>query len=274
MKKLLAIVMMLVIFFAMFFYGCKNSDQKDYISELTKEEAAKEVNLKIASDSIVYLSFGGLALGESATPMINKATKDKKIWDIKQNKGDGIISFKSNIFLPKQKSPLCVDVVVSTFNDSISRIFIISEDYVTHQELIDLYRSKYTDKYASSLQWSSIWGNNEFFLHENSDLWDRDANHDGRSWNFNNQSIHVINEYTIEEHIYLKDSRMKSPENRYGKSYTKYFMRVIILYNDNKLCKEAEGYKKAVNAQLKIELQNEREKEQTQQQIKASEQDI
>ena len=273
MNKLIAIVMMFVISFAVLFYGCKKSDHNDY-GELAKEEAEIEANLKIASDSMVSLSFCGITLGEPISPMLSKAMKDKKIWDIKQNRGNGVICFKSNIYLPKRENPLCVDVLVSTFNDSISSIFIISEDYVTHQELIDLYTSKYTDKYASSLQWSSFWGNNEFFLHENVDLWNIDANHNGKSWNFNNQSIHVINEYTTEEHIYLKDSRMKSPENRYGKSHTNYFMRVIILYNDNKLCKEAEEYRKAVNSRLKTELQNESERKQTQQQIKASEQDI
>lgn len=206
-----------------FLVSCQCSNRSDYISKSVKEEAEIEANLKIASDSIVSLSFCGLTLGEPISPMINKAVKDKKIWDVKQNRGDGIVHFKSNIFLPQRENPLCVSVVATSFQDSISRICLVSEDYTTYQQLIDLYISRYNDKYASSLQWSYIWGNNEFFLHKNVNLWDRESRHDGKSWTFKNQSLHVVHEYTTEEHIYLKDSRMKSPENRYGVSRTNYF---------------------------------------------------
>lgn len=273
MRKLI-VMLLLAIPIIIIFYGCENSNKKDYISDIKKTQAQKDADLAIASDSIVRLSFWGLVLGETASPMIDKAIKDKKIWDVKQNREDGIVSFKSNIFLPEQEHPLCVDVIVTTFNDSISRICLVSENYKTHQELIDLYISKYKDKYASSLKWAFIWGNNEFFLHGNVELWDRDANHDGKSWCFNNQSIHVIHEYTTEEQIYLKDSRMKSPENRYGKSSTDYFKRVIILYNDNKLCRKAEAYQKAVETQRNEERQKERKERIIQQSIKAKNQDI
>lgn len=265
MKKLIAIVMMmLVISFAMFFYGCKNSDHKDYISELAKEKEEREANLRIASDSIVSLSFCGLTLGEPVSPMLSKAIKDKKIWDVRQKNGDGVIRFKSNIFLPQQENPLCVDVVVTTFNDSISSICLISEDYGTHQELIDLYISKYNDKYAS------LWDNR-------AELWENNARrsgNDSKVWTFQNQTLRVSNFYEEERENYVKDSRMKSPENRYGVKYTKYFKSIVILYSDIKLCEKAEEYQKAVESQLKVELQEESERKQKQQQIKAETQDI
>ena len=96
MNKLIAIVMMFVISFAVLFYGCKKSDHNDY-GELAKEEAEIEANLKIASDSMVSLSFCGITLGEPISPMLSKAMKDKKIWDIKQNRGNGVICFRSNV---------------------------------------------------------------------------------------------------------------------------------------------------------------------------------
>lgn len=265
MKKLTVIVtMVFTISFAMLFYGCKDSDQKDYTSELTKAEVEREANLKIASDSIVYLSFGGLALGEPANTMINKATKDKIIWDVKQNRENGIIRFKSNIYLPKRENPLCLDAVVTTFNDSISSICLISEDYETHQELIDLYISKYDDKYAS------VWDNRAESWENNT----RRLGNDSKIWTFQNQTLRLSNFYEEERENYIKDSRMKSPENRYGVQYTKYFKSVVVLYNDIKLCKKAEEYQKALEKQIEIEQQKEHEERIIRQNIKAATQDI
>ena len=273
MKKLLT-MMLIPVAIVYFFAGCQGSNKKGQVSDYEKEQAEKEANLKTASDSIVSLSFGGLILGQPISSMINKAVKDRKIWDIKQNRGDNIVRFKSNIFLPEQESPLCVDIVVTSFQDSIARICLVSEDYTTYQQLIDLYTSRYNDKYASSLQWSNIWGNNEFFLHKDVDLWDRNASHDGRSWLFNNQSLHVVHEYTTEEQVYLKDSRMKSPENRYGTTRTNYFKRVIILYNDNELCKKVEEYLKSVEIQSKADEQRKLEIARGNQIDRVSNQDI
>ena len=114
MKKLLT-VMLIPVAIVYFFAGCQGSNKKGQVSDYEKEQAEKEANLKTASDSIVSLSFGGLILGQPISSMINKAVKDKKIWDIKQNRGDNIVRFKSNIFLPEQESPLCVDIVVTSF---------------------------------------------------------------------------------------------------------------------------------------------------------------
>lgn len=264
--------MLITICFLMSFYGCNNSNQKDYLKEVESEQERKNANLAIASDSIVSLSFCGLNLGEPVSPMINNAIKDKKIWDVKTE--EGIVRFKTNIFLSERENPLCVDVVATSFNDSIARICLVSEDYNTYQQLIELFISRYNDKYMSSLQWSYIWGNNEIFLHKNVNLWDRDASHDGKSWAFNNQSLHVVHEYTTEEHLILKDSRMKSPENRYGVNRTNNFKRVIILYNDNKLCKKAEEHQKAVEVKINAAKRNEIEAKRQKQIDNALKQDI
>ena len=111
-------------------------------------------------------------------------------------------------------------------------------------------------------------------MHKDVDLWDRNASHDGRSWLFNNQSLHVVHEYTTEEQVYLKDSRMKSPENRYGTTRTNYFKRVIILYNDNELCKKVEEYLKSVEIQSKADEQRKLEIARGNQIDRVSNQDI
>lgn len=257
---------MMLIFVSIVFFlvSCQCSNRKDYISEYAKEEAEREANLKIASDSIVSLSFCGLTLGEPISQMINKAIKDKKIWDVKQNRGDGIVRFKSNIFLPQRENPLCVDAVAALFNDSISSICVTSEDYETHQELIDLYVSRYNDKYAS------LWGNR-------AELWENNAKRSGsdsKTWTFKNQTLRVSNFYEEERENYVKDPRMKSPENRYGIKYTKYFKSIVILYNDIKLCEKAEEYQKAIEESIKVGKDREIEIKRELQINKASNQDI
>ena len=62
---------------------------------------------------------------------------------------------------------------------------------------------------------------------------------------------------------YVKDPRMKSPENRYGIKYTKYFKSIVILYNDIKLCKKSEEYQNAVEAKINAAKRNEIEAKRT-----------
>ena len=45
--------------------------------------------------------------------------------------------------------------------------------------------------------------------------------------------------YETEQKVYVKDSRMKSPENRYEVKSTNYFKAVVILSNDKDLCERA-----------------------------------
>ncbi len=261
MKKLLAI-MFIAIYFIMFLYGCKNSNQKDYLKEVENEQAEKNANLAIASDSIVCLSFCGLNLGKLISPMISSAIKDKKIWDVKT--GEGIVRFKTNIFLSERENPLCVDVVATLFNDSISSICVVSEDYETHQELIDLYVSRYNDKYAS------LWDNRV-------ELWENNAKRSGSSsktWTFKNQTLRVSNFYEEERENYIKDPRMKSPENRYGIKYTKYFKSIVILYNDINLCEKAEEFQNAVKEKIDAAKKNEIEAKRKKQIDNALKQDI
>ena len=261
MKKLLA-MMLITICFIMSFYGCNSTNQKDYLKEVESEQERKNANLAIASDSIVSLSFCGLNLGEPVSPMINNAIKDKKIWDVKTEEDN--VRFKTDIFISERENPLCVDVVVTSFNDSISSICVVSEDYETHQELIDLYVSRYNDKYAS------LWDNR-------AELWEDNAKRGGSSsktWTFKNQTLRVSNFYEEERENYVKDPRMKSPENRYGIKYTKYFKSIVILYNDIKLCKKSEEYQNAVEAKINAAKRNEIEAKRQKQIDNALKQDI
>lgn len=264
MKKLIAIMRLLIVIFSIFFYGCNSSSQKDYINEVEKEQAEKSKNLAIAADSIVNLSFGGLSLGAPASYTIDKAIKDKTIWDVTQNKENSSIRFKANIFLPERENPLCIDGIATIFNDSISSICVVSEDFETHQELINLYESRYNDKYASLWEdKAELWGNNSKRSGDNSKV-----------WAFKNQTLRVSNFYEEERENYIKDPRMKAPENRYDVKYTKYFKCIIILYNDIKLCKKAEEYLNQQETRLKIEQQKENEKIKIQQKANVENQDI
>ncbi|MFA4998390.1 MAG: hypothetical protein WC513_09805, partial [Bacteroidales bacterium] len=80
---------------------------------------------------------------------------------------------------------------------------------------------------------------------------------------------------------YVKDARMRSPENRYGIKYNKYFKIITIIYNDTYQCNKAKEYEdllaaeeqKRIEAQ-EAELKAQREAQQEQRKARAAKQEI
>lgn len=215
------------------------NDRSDYLKQLDEEQAQKEANLKIAADSTVSLSFNGFTLGASFSTSVKNAIKDKRISNIKYNSDKTGLSGSANIYLTTQENPLEVELWVTSLNDSISSICITSTNYETRNDLIDLYKTKYLEKFAN-------------FEHKNGS--------DSYVWIFNNQSLRVANLYETEQEVYVKDSRIKSPENRYGVKSTNYFKSVVILYNDTELCERAKEIQAKEDSEKRKlnQLENER----------------
>lgn len=76
MKQFIALLQLTVLFLCV--VGCNRGKNAD-LTEYEREQEIKEANIKIASDSIVGLSFCGLTLGEPATAQIQKAVKENRI---------------------------------------------------------------------------------------------------------------------------------------------------------------------------------------------------
>lgn len=203
----------------LFISSCSSqNDRSDYTKQLEEEQAIKESKLKIVADSTVCLSFNGLSLGMPFNSSVQNAIKDNKISNVIYNSDKSGLSCRSNVYLQKRENPLEVEVLITSLNDSISSICIISTDYDTHNDLIELYKTRYSEDFAD-------------FEHR--------AGSDSYVWTYENQTLRVSNMYETEHELYVKDSRMKSPENRYGVQSTNYFKSVVILYNDKDLCERA-----------------------------------
>lgn len=200
------------------------------------ESELKEQKLKILADSTVSLSFSGIVLGQPLKQTVDRAIKDNKIWDVKFKVGKAT-TCKANIYLPEKENPIPVDMGIYSFQDTITSIMITSEDFETHQELIKLYRTKYNMDYASFEDDADYWGENIYRSGSSSDI-----------WTFKNQTLRVSNFYTEKRENYIKDARMRSPENRYGIKYTKFFKAIVILYNDIYHCEKVEKYEAELRA--------------------------
>lgn len=205
-------------------------------NSIPSESELREQRLKILADSTVNLSFSGITLGQPFKQTLDKAVKDGKIWDIKQKEGKAT-TCKANVYLPEKETPIIVDMGISSFQDTITSIMITSKDYGTHQELIELYRTKYNDKYASFENKEDYWGDKVYRSGSHSDI-----------WTFKNQTLRVSNFYTEKRENYVKDARMRSPENRYGIKYTKTFEAIVVLYNDIYQCEKVEKYEANLRA--------------------------
>lgn len=249
MKTKLAILAMLLTM-----YSCSSEkDRSYYLKEIEKEQAIKESNLKIAADSIVSLSFNGISLGMPFKSSVRNAIKDKKISNVNYNSDKTGLSGRANIYLPQRETPLEVEVLITSLNDTISSICVTSSNYDTRNELIDLYKNRYSEVFAN-------------FEHR--------TGSDSYVWTFCNQTLRVSNFYETEQEVYLKDSRMKSPENRYGVKATNYFKEIVILYNDEDLCARAKKLQNEEVATQKETLRIENEIRNKNIQERANQQDI
>lgn len=213
MKKLIAMMLAVEM---VGIIGCRNdNDYQRYLKEAEKkienEKKIKDENLKIASDSVVNLSFSGLELGKPASKQIQDAIKENRIK--KRHSYNGKIdTYEVPIYLPTQDNPIYADLVITTYNDTIASLCVTSKDFETKDALIELYISKYDDRYA-----------------------DKGFNGYPKSWKFKNQTLTISLNTDLVEEVYVKDERMKHPENSYGKKYTTYFLSLDISYSDNRL---------------------------------------
>ena len=84
----------------------------------------------------------------------------------------------------------------------------MSDKYETHENLEKLYMDKYGTDYA--------------------------AESSGRRyvWEFKNQSVEVSTHIKEETEIYVKNPKMRSPENRYGTKTHYIFQAISIIYTD------------------------------------------
>lgn len=249
MKKLIVIMCALLLSIS----SCTNNNKSDYLAQIEKEQAQKEANLSILADSIVSLSFNGMALGSSFSSSTQDAIKNNRITHIKYSPDKTGLSGRAKIYLSTKEVPLEVEVMITSLNDSISSICIISHNYEARNDLIDLYKAKYLEDYAD-------------FEHK--------SGSDSYVWSFENQTLRVSKLYETEQQVYVKDPRMKSPENRYGVETTNYFKSIVILYNDIRLCKEAKKLQEKEDLEAKIKAQQENEQRNKDMQDRANHQDI
>jgi hypothetical protein len=203
-----------------------------------------ELKKKLMLDSVVELSCSGIVLGQPFNQTISLAKRDGKIKNIEyQLDGeDKSATCVTKIILPNREEGQDVDMKICSFQDTITSIILISEDYDSHQGIIDIYTDKYNEQLSEY----------EFDVEDWGDKINR-AGSNSWIWTYKNQSIRVSYFYTEKRENYLKDPTMHSPENRYGIRYTKYFNMISIIYSDLYQMKKVEAFEKKINEQKKIE---------------------
>lgn len=199
--------------------GCSsNNERSNYTKQYEEEQLQKELNLQIAADSTVYLSFCGLNLCDPFIESVKSAIKDKRIWNLEYSKNKTGAKCKANIYLTTREAPLEVDVLLTSMNDTITSICVMSDNYETRLDLVELYKIKYSEDLSN---FESRTGENSYI------------------WNFKNQKLRISNFYETEKELYVKNPKMNSPQNKYGVKSTNYFKSIVILYTDNELCERA-----------------------------------
>ena len=114
----------------------------------------------------------------------------------------------------------------------------MSTDYDTREDLELLYNSKYDEQFSSKEKNEGYWGDNVKRSNSRSTL-----------WTFKNQSLRFTTFSTEKRENYVKDPKMRSPENRYGVKYTSYFEAITIVYSDLHHCNKAEEYEAKLKAE-------------------------
>jgi len=251
--------------------SCGQYRSKKYVSYLEQERETKmtekEKLKKQYADSTVYLSFCGIKLGEPFRKTISTAKSEGKIRNVKFDyKNDTSAVCKADLFLTNREYPVEVDVKVCSFQDTITSYMIMSEVYETKESILSLYKNKYNENAAEVKDIADYWGDK--VRRSGSFSW---------IWTFKNQSITLSEFYEEKRENYVKDARMRSPENRYGIKYTTYFKAIVILYNDTYQCVKAKEYEDllAAEEQKRKEVQEaEIKAQQEKQNARAVNQDI
>lgn len=223
--------------------ACNNpqkKEAKEWEQKMQAERLAKQARLQKYADSTVALSFKGIELGQPFLKTVQEARKKGSIYALSYGKDRKSATCKATVNLPDKEKPLEVDIMIASYQDTITSFVVMSEDYDTHNDLERLYESKYDGdffegEYSTKENEEQYWGDRVERSKSNSTI-----------WTFKNQSIRYTTFLTEKRENYVKNPEMRSPQNRYGIKYTNYFKAVTIIYTDFYHYKKAEDYELAI----------------------------
>lgn len=208
-------ILLLLSIICLFFPSCSQKSQSEIEYELRREELNKRRNEM--ADSIVNLSFKGIFLGQPFDNSIKNARKSESIQNVSIYKIDEkihVASCKTKILLPTKEDKennAVVEVSILSYQDTITRIHITSNDYDTHWALINLYWEKYNWKLAVESKEEESWSE-----------WDTSIDiKETHLWTYKNQSVKLTEFKTKKREYYVKD-------------YTTFFDHLEIEYIDSK----------------------------------------
>ena len=177
------------------------------------------------------LILNGIELGQPFLKTVQQIRSNQDITNIKLNKDKSSATCKAKVYLPNRSNALDVDVKIASFQDTITSFLIMSKDYDTREDLKLLYTSKYDEQFSSKEKDEGYWGDKA-----------QRSNSHSLLWTFKNQSLRFTTFSTEKRENYVKNPKMRSPENRYGVKYTSYFEAITIIYSDLHHCKKVEEY--------------------------------
>jgi hypothetical protein len=163
--------------------------------------------------------------------------------------------------LPNRDKALEVDVLIASYQDTITSFVVMSKDYDTREALKSLYKSKYNEDYSTSEETADYWGDKVQRSVSNSLV-----------WTFKNQSLRYTTFLTEKRENYVKNPEMRSPENRYGVKYTNYFEAISIIYTDFYHSNKVEAYEAELKKEEERKKEIERKKQAKADSIKRAEQ--
>lgn len=192
-----------------------NKTQNKTQETIIDQKAANRLALR---DSTVSLSFSNIALA-SHINSIYKAQKNGKLKVYR--KTQDTIFCTTNLYYKEGCDPIKVDFNIGYFQDTITGFKIYSDDYDSRREVMALYTNKYNLDFAETSYNSR----------------------DPYIWTFKNQTLKIEETAYAVEEIYVKNEKMRMPENRYGTKRTVYFDKVIISYSDIEQTKKVRDHK-------------------------------
>ncbi len=219
--------------------SCNSQDRQiaKIRAEIEAEKAAQQARLEQYADSTVYLSFKGIELGQPFLKTIQKVRSHQDISNMQLNKDKTSATCQAKIYLPNRSNALDVDVKIASFQDTITSFLIMSTDYDTREDLKLLYTSRYDELFSSKEKDEGYWGDKA-----------QRSNSHSLLWTFKNQSLRFTTFLRETRENYVKNPKMRSPENRYGVKYTNYFEAITIIYSDIYHCKKVEEYEAELKA--------------------------
>lgn len=218
-NKNLPTIILLIGLISITFTTCTYSArEQSWQKEQRLKEVEKNKRLQQYADSTVSLSFKGIELGQPFTRTIQKARKKGNIYSVKYDKTKESATCKAKLKLPTIECTLEVDVKICSFQDTITSFIIMSDEYDTHKYFEKLYKDKYNEDYAKHHAYNSY------------------------EWKFKNQSVQISTNVESKTEVYVKNSSMRSPQNRYGERTSFTFQSISVIYIDYRQRDKVETY--------------------------------